>query len=305
MNEKEQRIFDIAGVKIGGRLGECPTVLIGTIFYEGHKIVSDCIKGSFDKRAAESLIRKQEEMSSLTGNPHIVDIFGSTCEALINYIDFVAGVTHAPFLVDSTSSNQRIPAMRHAIETGLRERTIYNSIDYNVKEDEIAALEEMKAKSAMILAYNPSNAWPEGRIEILRGDERKQSLLEAAEKAGIENKLVDTAVLDAPGIILAAKSIRLVKQEFGLPTGCGPSNAITTWKNVRKGLGPYAYDVCIATAAVLTQVEGANFVLYGPIGLAERAFPACAMTDALNTYYGRRYGIKPKVSNNPLSKIFR
>jgi len=305
MSEKEQRILDIAGVKIGGRLGECPTVLIGTIFYEGHRIVRDHKRGSFDKSAAESLIRKQEEMSRLTGNPHIVDIFGSTCEALINYIDFVSDVTDVPFLVDSISSSQRIPAMRHAIETGLGERAIYNSIDYSVKEDEITALQETKARSAMILAYNPSNVWPEGRTEILRGGEKRQGLLEAADKAGIENKLIDTAVLDAPSIILAAKSIRLVKEEFGLPTGCGPSNAITTWKNVKKGLGPYAYDVCIATAAVLTQVEGANFVLYGPIGLAERAFPACAMTDALNTYYGRRYGIRPKVSNTPLSKIFK
>ncbi len=305
MNEKEQVILDVAGVKIGGRLGECPTVLIGTIFYEGHKIVSDHKKGSFDKGAAESLIRKQEEMSQLTGNPHIVDVFGSTSEALISYVDFVGEVTEVPFLVDGTSPSQRIPAMKHAIETGLRERAIYNSIDCNVKEDEIAALKEMGAKSAMVLAYNPSNVWPEGRVEVLRGDEKRQGLLEASRKAGIENTLVDTAVLDAPSIILAAKSIRLVKEQFGFPAGCGPSNAITTWKNVKKGLGPYAYDVCIAAAAVLTQVEGANFVLYGPIGLAERAFPACAMTDALNTYYGRRFGIRSKVSSNPLSKIFR
>ena len=37
--EKEQYIYDVAGTKIGGNLGENPTVLMGTIFYSGHKIV--------------------------------------------------------------------------------------------------------------------------------------------------------------------------------------------------------------------------------------------------------------------------
>jgi len=61
----------------------------------------------------------------------------------------------------------------------------------------------------------------------------------------------------------------------------------------------------LRTAAALTQVEGVNFVPYGPIGIAERTFPVCAMTDALNAYCGRGYGIKPEVSHNALSKVFR
>jgi len=37
--EKKQEVFTIHNFKIGGQPGEFPTVLIGTIFYEGHKIV--------------------------------------------------------------------------------------------------------------------------------------------------------------------------------------------------------------------------------------------------------------------------
>jgi len=58
----------------------------------------------------------------------------------------------------------------------------------------------------------------------------------------------------------------------------------------------------LRTAAALTQVEGVNFV---PIGIAERTFPVHAMTDALNAYCGRGYGIKPEISHNALSKVFR
>jgi len=302
--EREQKVFDVSGIKIGGKPGEYPTVLIGTIFYEGHKIVHDPIGGLFDKSRAESLLKKQEEMSDLTGNPHIIDVFGPTAEALCNYIDFVADVTSAPFLVDSTSASQRIPAIKHAVEIGLKERAVYNSIDYNVKNEEIAALKEVGVKSAVVLALNPTNLWPEGRINILKGGDTQTGLLKLTEEAGIGNTLIDTCVLDVPSISLAAKAIQLVKGEFGFPAGCSPANAITTWKKARKGLGPHAYDVCMASAAVLTQLNGANFVLYGPIEFAEKVFPVCALTDALNTYYGRRMGIRPQVNNHPLAKIF-
>ena len=303
--DKEQKIFEIADVKVGGQPGELPTVLIGTIFYEGHKIVNDHRKGTFDKQKAESLLNKQEEMSDLTGNPCIIDVFGQTSEALINYIDFISEASKAPFLVDSTSANERIPAIKHAIEIGLRNRAIYNSIDYNFNDDELNELKNLKTESAVVLCYNPLNAWPKGRTEILKGTDRAESLLEAAEKAGISNMLVDTAVLDVPSIIFASEAINLVKKELGLPAGCGPSNAITTWRKVRKGMGPYAYDSCLSGACIVTQMYYADFTLYGPIEFAEKVFPACAMTDAITTYNARSIGIKPATTEHPLTKIFK
>ena len=39
--DKEQEVFDFAGVKMGGQPGEYPTVLAGTIFYGGHNIIND------------------------------------------------------------------------------------------------------------------------------------------------------------------------------------------------------------------------------------------------------------------------
>jgi len=129
-------------------------------------------------------------------------------------------------------------------------------------------------------------------------------LLEAAEKAGIRNLLVDTAVLDVPSIGHAAKAIYLVKSEYGLPTGCGPSNAIMTWKRVKKEYKPFAYHACLAGSAIINMMTYANFILYGPIGFAETVYPACAMTDAIIAYAARKLGTRPKVSNHPLFKIF-
>ena len=87
--DKEQTVYDIAGVKIGGQPGEYPTVLAGTIFYGGHNIINDELTGDFDKDKAEKLIKDMEEMTDVTGNPCIVQVFGQTPEALTKYIEFV------------------------------------------------------------------------------------------------------------------------------------------------------------------------------------------------------------------------
>jgi len=100
--EKEQYIYNVGGVKVGGNLGETPTVLVGTIFYGGHKIVRDAAKGEIDKKTAEDMIITQIEMSDTTGNPAMVQVFSEYNSAMEKYLDFIAGLTDAPFLIDST-----------------------------------------------------------------------------------------------------------------------------------------------------------------------------------------------------------
>jgi len=42
---REQKVYSIGGIQIGGHPGEKPTVLIGSIFFSKHQIVSDPLKG--------------------------------------------------------------------------------------------------------------------------------------------------------------------------------------------------------------------------------------------------------------------
>jgi tetrahydromethanopterin S-methyltransferase subunit H len=303
--EREQKVFNIGGIKIGGQPGEYPTTLIGSIFYEGHKIVVDPIKGDFDKKQAETLINRLDELSEKTGNPYFLDVVANTSQALIKYIDFVSSVTRCPFLIDGPSPEVRLPAVKHAIEIGLSERAIYNSIDSHVTDEEVRSLKDLNVQNAVVMAFSIENPWAEGRIDILKGYPGRKGLLEVAEDAGIKNLLIDTAVFDVPSIGTAAKAIYLVKSEFGLPAGCGPANAVTTWKRVKKGeFGPYGYNICVGGSGIVTQMMGANFILYGPIELAEAMFAACAMTDALIAYTTRKLGTTIKVENHPLYRIF-
>lgn len=85
-------------------------------------------------------------------------------------------------------------------------------------------------KSSRLLAFSMKKIWPEGRIDVLKGYENRRGLIDLAHEAGVVNLLVDTAVLDLASIGLAANVIHLVKAELGLPSGCAPCNATTTWE---------------------------------------------------------------------------
>ena len=76
--EKEQKIINAGGIKLGGQPGECPTALTATIFYLGHKIVTDKKQGIFDKARAEKLINRLDELSDMTTNPFILDVVGTS-----------------------------------------------------------------------------------------------------------------------------------------------------------------------------------------------------------------------------------
>lgn len=301
---KEQKIAEISGIKIGGQPGEHPTTLIGSIFYSGHKIVKDRLTGEFERGRAEELIKRTEELSDLTGNPTMLDVVGSTYDAMVRYINFVSEVTETPFLIDVPSAPVRIQVSKYVEEVGLQNKAIYNSIDENWKEEEIATIRECGIKHAIILLFSMKKLWPKQRLDLLRGFNERKGLLQVAEEAGIKNVLVDTAVLDVPSIGLAASTIYLVKEKFGLPSGCGPCNAITAWKMGRKRFGRVAYEVYDSATDVLTEVMGADFILYGPIEEAERVFPTCGVIDAIIAYQAKFRGITVR-KNHPLYKIFR
>jgi len=87
--EREQKVFDIGGIKVGGQAGEYPTVLIGSIFYDRHKIVSDETKGEFDKKQAEASAMNQGKIK-IEGPPteilKLQVLLGQKCEGGEAYV---------------------------------------------------------------------------------------------------------------------------------------------------------------------------------------------------------------------------
>ena len=306
--EKEQVIYNIGGVKIGGGLSETPTVLAGTIFYGGHKIVDDVKKGTFDKAKATELVKKQDEMSALTGNPALVQIFAESSEAMIRYIDFVTELTAAPFLIDSVDANVRIAGLKHAEEIGLLDQAIYNSINVSATEEELTTLREIQHECAIVLAFNPEDSTIAGRRAVLENGTKEQSkgLLELCKDIGVTKPLLDTAVTAmGAGAGSAAAFTFVSKTLYGYPTGSGVHNAPASWSWLRKykKVNREVYYTADIASNLIVQLMGADFVLYGPIENAERAFPVVAMGDTFTAESAYlEFGIEPG-PEHPFKKL--
>jgi len=299
----KQHVACISGINVGGQIGENPTCVIPSIFYDNHKIVSDPIKGEFDKQQAETLLKRAEELSDKTGNPFFVDVMGTTAEALIKYVDYVSKEVSVPFLIDSISREAKLQTVKHLREIGIIEKVIYNSINFLSTPQELQTLQELGVRSAVVLAFDPKDA-SGGRETSLVGTSEQPGLLALVENAGLKNVLVDTAVLQVPSIGAASKAIYSIKEKFGLPAGCAPANAISIWKKLKAGeFGPDARKVCLGASTLYTQMMGANFVIAGPIDYADAVFPAVAMADAILASEAQTLGVKIPL-NHPLNKIF-
>jgi len=297
--EKEQKVFEISGVKVGGQPGQLPTVLIGSIFYHKHKIVKNEKTGEFDRKKAEKLLEIEAELREKTGNPGIIDVCCSWPQAFQKFITFVAETIDGPFSIDGATAEVRIAGAKYVGEVGLSKRAVYNSITPQIKEDEISAIKDAKIKSAILLTLNTKDPTILGRLQALN------DLLAIAEKANIENILVDTTILDIPDPGPVSKAVYLVKERYGLPAGAGTHNAVDRWKDKAK-MTHTEYLLASSVANVFPIVLGADFILYGPIENAPEAYFYSSLADAYVAYCAiQQSGTRPLTRNHPLFKIFR
>ena len=121
-SSREQSVVNVAGVKFGGQPGELPTVLCGTIFYHGHKIVEDEERGIFDRAAAERLISRQAELSEETGCPCVLHLYARSTQAFEKYLDFAEQVWSGPFIIDSADAATRAQLRSSSLSWDTRTR---------------------------------------------------------------------------------------------------------------------------------------------------------------------------------------
>lgn len=298
-----QKTFQIGKIKIGGQLGELPTVLIGSIFYKGQKIVKDEEEGIFDKEAAEKLIKRQEELSDIFGNPGILDVVIPSIKAAEKYIDFITKVTDGPFIYDAWPIDVRIKGLKYIVEAGLTDRIIYNSISPLITEDELNAIKKSKIKAAIVFSWNYAYPWAEGLLSVLKGEPKKKGLLKIAEEAGVEKILIDIlagGTIPATGV--SCNAIWMIKDETEFPAGYGPGNATTKWMECEKW-GKDIFKACESSVHAVSAFLGANFLFYARIESANHIFPACAAADAMLATACMELGSQP-VKDHPLYKLF-
>lgn len=270
----DQQIVQIGDVRIGGQPGVRPTVLIGSIFYHGHDIFTDEEADKFDRDKAEQHIRMKEDFIERTGNLGMLDVVASTPEALRRHLEFAAGVTDMPLLVDGTTTEVRSAGLDYVAEAGLTDRAVYNSIQPDIRDEELQAIQKAGVTAAILLTTSRDFDFSaEGKVKSVR------EILPRLRDAGVSRLLVDTCVMDLATLGQSLNAMYLIKNEFGIPTGGGVHNAVALWRGLKNKMGRQAKAPCLASSVAIAVAVGADFVLYGPLEDAQYVYPAVAMTD--------------------------
>jgi tetrahydromethanopterin S-methyltransferase subunit H len=295
----KQNIYDVGKVKVGGQPGELPTLLIGSIFWLGQKMVQDANKGIFDAQQAEDIINRMQIQSDISGVPFAFDIVGTTEEAFTKYVDFVAKHSDAPLMLDAMSPKVRMAASEMVKNMGIQGRCLYNSVYKGVTDVELAKLKDSGIKMSIVLADNPRDNSLDGKMAIL------QEALALADKAGITKPLIDTAIpAFAPDMGTAVRAIPKIKEKFGHPTGLGTGNVVTTMGWVKANIEKtYRKGPVTATNAIM-QTVGANWLMFGPAEQAEWVFPAVAIVDTYVASAMADLDIRPLEETHPIFKVF-
>ena len=284
---KEQEILEISDTKIGGQPGMYPTALFGGMFF----------KGEPNFETAEKYLNNMLDLSKRTGNPAIPDFFIRKEEYIEEITNFIERILpeNQPFSIDVTDPQVKVRVLECLHEKNLLSRTIYNSIHVGITDEEREALTKYTPEMAIIVAFNPKNKSPDGKIEVLENGAHLTDigLLDISKNLGIKKILIDTAALapgDNTGAAIAA--IPVIKEEYGLPTGCAIHNVVekSKWLNDFES----ARKTVDASSNVNISLFGGDFAIFGPIGNADIVFPTVAWQDILISEYTENYfGISP------------
>ncbi len=289
---------DVCGVPLGGEPGETASLLVGSMFYDRQKLVSDPATGEFDPEAAGGLLDLQDKWSQITGNPACLDVVASTPAAMRRYLDFVVERFAGPIMVDGSDGEVKIAGIEHLAARGLSGRAIYNSISPETRPRELEAIGSCGVKAAVLLAVDAADFSAAGKLKLLGGAD---GLIAKARAAGVENLLVDTGVIDLPSVGLVRELMGQVKQ-MGCFCGAAPHNALGTWGGLASKLGAAFKPAATAVLNALPIAWGGDFVIYGPLSLAPTVFPAVAMVDATLAQSLMEQGRIPG-SDHPMFKI--
>ncbi len=272
--KKQQQVFDIGGILIGGHPGENPTVLIGGLFFKGQSIVQDTREGIFDKTATKKWIDTAESMMEKTGHPLMIQAFGRTPKAMDSHLSWLADNFEGPLLFESTNAKARIRAIEYCKESGLATRAIYNSINMSMKDEEKEKLKHSSLDMAVILGWSPRATFLQERMDAVR------DALTLSESLGIKKVIIDPATMPVgAGYGLEHRTTVAIKSELGLPTCLAPHNAPSAWRFIRQsGLDDETTRIAtIVAASIAAQLFATDAIMFGSLAHAKEVFTSVAL----------------------------
>jgi tetrahydromethanopterin S-methyltransferase subunit H len=289
----------IGGATIGGPLGSRPGLLVGSIFYDKHSLVTDAFAGIFDEDRAARLLARVDGLASRYGLQMAIDVLAASPEAMERYLVFVAARTGLPLLINATEAEVRISGLATAGELGILDRCIFASLNEDTEDAELDALHTYHPGAVMVLANDVSDPTPEGSCEMVANHFRP-----ILDDLGVAVPIVDLGAMDPPSIGIAMRGVAAIRERFGYPAGCAFSNAFPGWTGLRE-LGREWWDLSLASALVAVRSSGADFLHYGLIEKAAVAAHAAGTAEVFFGFAAQEVDGLKLADGHPLLRMFK
>jgi tetrahydromethanopterin S-methyltransferase subunit H len=305
--EKEQKVFTIGQVKVGGQPGVNPPLVIPSLFQKGDPCVESRRERKFNRQMAADQIKRMEELSELTGIPAVVAMVANSGDEMKNYIDFYVETTDLPFAIDMWNLDPRIEATKYVAESGLQDKLLYNSITIWSPDvpAEVEQVKDLGVKHVVTVVMDMANQLPSGRITSL------DDMLGKMKPGNFESILVDTSVMNLPSTGICALSNRLVKEKYGLPAGAASANGTYMWQkamwkdNKEKWGGDAAFIGLDAGTHAASVALWGDFIFSGPMWGNEHVFTAVSAAHAMvSTMSYAETGELTGNESTPVYKLF-
>jgi tetrahydromethanopterin S-methyltransferase subunit H len=273
--KKDQKTFNLAGIKVGGQPGENPPLQIASMFHNKDRIVTDR-KGNFDRAKAAELIKTMEQLSASTGIPSMVAMVANSPEEAKIYIDFYRETTDMPFGIDMWVAEKRAQATEYVAKLGLQDKFLYNSItpwDKDIK-GQVQKLKDLGIKHVVVQAFDDADQSPAGRLKSLEA-----ILAQGADS--FETVIVDTSVMNLPATSFSLVANRMIKEKLGLPCGGAYSNGTHMWKDAKTIWSLDGFKAMDAVIQGMASALWSDFNFCGPIVTMPRIIPAVAAAQIL------------------------
>jgi tetrahydromethanopterin S-methyltransferase subunit H len=299
--ETEQKTFDIGGVKVGGQPGAHPTVLIGSMFHKGDKLIESRKSAAFDRERAKEYLHNLEDISQKTAIPAMIDVVGNSPAEFSAYLEFLAQETSVPVCIDAWKTDVRIEAARVAAKAGLLDRLVYNSLNpwSQDLQQEVADIANIGVKHVIIGVFDEADKFSTGRLKSL------ESLIPTIEKGSFSSVLIDTTVMNVAAMAFSLQAGFEIKQKTGLAVGCAPANGTYMWEQIRQIRSREVFSGADAAAHGIAALLWNDFLFYGPLTGTERAFAAAAVADSIKSLYAYSESrIFPAAEPHPVRRLF-
>ncbi len=273
----DYHVLKIGNATIGGTLGSTTGLVVGSIFYDKHTIVSDPFAGEFNETRAALMVDRVNKLSKRYGVQMAFDVIAASPEAMERFLEFVSARTSLPLLINATEAETRIAGLKAAHKLGILDRAVYASLNEDTEDEELELLGRYRPAAVMILASDISNPTPEGSCEMI--ENYYQPMLK---EIGVTTPIVDLGTMDPPSIGLNIRQIQAVRERFGYPAGCAFSNCFSQWTSVNR-LGREWVNLSLGAALVACRAAGGDYLHYGII---EKAAMAAHVAATAEVFYG-------------------